>query len=328
MKEITSAEQIRETANSFRESRILLSAFELKIFTILDKHMMSSEEVSEKIKTDRRATNRLMNALCGMGLLRKVKKKFYNNDLSSKYLVEGKPDFMGNLYHTNHLWNTWNYLTNSVKKGSSFTGDQNKEEKENWVESFIAAMHYRGVKQAKLIAMMIDLSNTKKMLDIGGGSAAFSMEFVKRNPAIKATVLDLPHVIPLTKKYVEQEGLINNFEFIEGNYLSKDFGSGYDIILLSAIVHINSYEQNKSIINKCADALNPNGVVIINDFIMNEDRTQPYHGAIFSLNMLVGTLNGDTYTEEEMREWFKSAGFSKVERKKTSFASDLVIGIK
>ena len=290
--------------------------------------MISSEDLSKIINTDSRATNRLMNALCGMGLLRKVKDKFYNTDISSKYLVEGKPDFMGNLYHTNHLWNTWNYLTGSVKEGSSFAGDQNKKEKEEWVDSFIAAMHYRGIKQAKLIAMMIDLSNSKKILDVGGGSAAFSMEIVKRNPAIKATVLDLPHVIPLTKNYVEQEGLINNFDFIEGNYLSQDFGKDYDIILLSAIVHINSYEQNKMIIRKCADALNQNGIVIINDFIMNEDRTQPYHGAIFSINMLVGTASGDTYTEEEMKEWFKSAGFSKIERKKTSFASDLMIGTK
>ncbi len=328
MKEIISAEQIRETAYSFQESRILLTAFELRIFTILDKHMISSEEVSKKINTDNRATNRLLNALCGMGLLRKVKDKFYNTDLSSKYLVEGKPDFMGNLYHTNHLWNTWNYLTDSVKKGSSFAGDQNKKEKEEWVDSFIAAMHYRGVKQAKLIAMMIDLSNTKKMLDIGGGSAAFSMELVKRSPSIKAVVLDLPHVIPLTKKYVEQEGLSDNFNFIEGNYLNSDFGSGYDLILLSAIIHINSYEQNKMIIKKCADALNKNGMVIINDFIMSDDRTQPYHGAIFSLNMLVGTESGDTYTENEITEWFKSTGFSKIDRKKTSFASDLIIGIK
>lgn len=327
MKEIISVEQIRETAYSFQESRILLTSFELKIFTILDKHMMSAKEVSNKIDSDNRATDRLLNALCGMGLLRKVKEKFYNTDLSSKYLVEGKPDFMGNLYHTNHLWNTWNYLTDSVKKGSSFAGDQNKKEKEGWVDSFIAAMHYRGVKQAKLLAMMIDLSNTKNILDIGGGSAAFSMEIVKRNPSIKVAVLDLPHVIPLTKKYVEREGLTNNFNFIEGNYLSCDFGSGYDIIILSAIVHINSYEQNKMIIKKCADSLKPGGMVIINDFIMNDDRTKPYHGAIFSLNMLVGTESGDTYTENEIIEWFKSAGFSKTERKKTSFASDLIIGI-
>lgn len=328
MEEIKSPENIRDIANAFRASRVLLTAFELKIFTVLDKHMMTSEEVSQKLNTDTRATDRLMNALCGMGILKKVKGKFYNSDLSSKYLVENKPEFMGNLYHTNHLWNTWSFLTESVKQGSSFKGDQNKKEKDNWVEAFIGAMHYRGVNQGKILSMMIDLTNVKKMLDVGGGSAAFSMEIVKKNPSIKATVLDLPHVIPLTKKYVSEAGLLNNFNFIEGDYLTKDFGSDYDLILLSAIIHINSYEQNKMLIKKCADALNKNGMIVISDFIMNDDRTQPVHGALFSINMLVGTANGDTYTEKEMREWFESAGSSKIERKNTAFGSDLMIGIK
>jgi len=328
MKEIKSPEDIRVLANSFRLSRVLLSAFELKIFTVLDKQMMTSDEISGKLDTDNRATDRILNALCGMGLLKKIKGKFYNTELSSKYLVEGKPEFLGNLYHTNHLWNTWSYLTDSVKKGSSFKGDQNKEEKTRWVEAFIGAMHYRGVNQGRILSMMIDLSGVKKMLDVGGGSAAFSIEFVKKNPSMITVLLDLPHVIPLTKKYVAEAGLLDNFNFLEGDYLTKDFESSYDLIFLSAIVHINSFEQNKMLIKKCADALNKNGMIIISDFIMNEDRTQPSQGALFSINMLVGTVSGDTYTEKEMREWFESAGISKIERKNTSFGSDLMIGIK
>jgi 2-polyprenyl-3-methyl-5-hydroxy-6-metoxy-1,4-benzoquinol methylase len=328
MQEIKSSEELRLLANAFRESRLLLSAIELKVFSVLDKHMMTSEEVAKKINANSKATDRLMNALCGFELLKKVKGKFYNSDLSAKYLVEGKPEFMGNLYHTNNLWNSWSNLTDSVVKGASVGGDQNKQEKNDWVESFISAMHYRGVHQGKILSMMIDLANIKSILDVGGGSAAFSMEIVKKNSAITATILDLPHVIPLTKKYVDEAGLINNFGFIEGNYLTKDFSGPYDLILLSAIVHINSYEQNKMLIKKCADSLNKNGMIIINDFVMNEDRTQPAYGALFSLNMLVGTECGDTYTEGEMREWFESAGLTKIERKNTSFGSDLMMGIK
>ncbi|HVO72784.1 MAG TPA: methyltransferase [Ignavibacteriaceae bacterium] len=328
MKEIISPENIRELANSFRESRILLTAFELKIFTVLDKHMLPSADVSKLINTDDRAVDRLMNALAAMGFLKKVKGKFYNSDLTSKFLVEGKPDFMGNLYHTNHLWNTWSHLTDSVINGSSFSGDQNKREKEEWVEAFIGAMHYRGVQQGKILACMVNLSGIKTMLDVGGGSAAFSMEIVKKNPSIAAVVLDLPHVIPLTKKYVSEAGLADKFHFIEGNYLKKDFEGKYDLILLSAIVHINSYDQNKILIKKCADALNENGMIIINDYVMNEERTSPYHGALFSINMLVGTESGDTYTEKEIMEWFESAGLSKIEKKNTSFGTALMIGLK
>lgn len=328
MEEITTAQDIRNVAYSFRESRVLLTAFELKIFTVLGEHSMSSEEIAKIIEADIRATDRLMNALCSMNLNEKIDGKFRNTNVSSKFLVEGKSEFMGGLYHTNHLWNSWNHLTDSVKKGTTQLGDQNKKEKEDWVESFIAAMHYRGVNQAKQLSKMIDLSKTRKILDIGGGSAAFSMEFVKINPSIKAVVLDLPHVIPVTKRYVAQEGLTDNFNFIEGNYLTTELGDGYDLILLSAIVHINNYEQNKNLIMKCVDALNDNGIIIISDFVMNEDRLKPQHGTFFSLNMLVGTQSGDTYTEGEIKEWLIEAGFSKIERKNTGYTSDLIIGIK
>ena len=328
MSEIKSSEDIRQMANAFRESRVLLSAVELNIFTVLDSHLMTSEVVSNKINADHRATDRLMNALCGMGILKKVKSKFYNSDLSTKYLIEGKPDFMGGLFHTNHLWNSWSHLTESIKKGNSVIGNQNKIEKGKWIDAFIGAMHYRGVKQGKILAMMIDLSNTKNILNVGGGSAAFSIEMVKRNPSIKAVVLDLPHIIPLTKKYVELSGFMDNFSFIEGDYHIKDFEGSYDLILLSAIIHINNYDQNKLLFKKCADALNHNGILIINDFIMNENRTEPYAGALFALNMLVGTTNGDTYTEHEITTWFESAGLNNIERKNTSFGSDLMIGMK
>jgi ubiquinone/menaquinone biosynthesis C-methylase UbiE len=328
MNEINSAEEIRELANSFRISRAFLTAFELKIFTVLGTHMMSSDEVAEKIKADSRATNRLMNALCAMGLLKKVHGKFYNSDLSSKYLVEGKTDFMRNLYHTNNLWNNWSNLTGSVIRGTSAVTNKSNSEKDDRVESFIGAMHYRGVNQGKILAMMIDLTNVKTLIDVGGGSAAFAIEIVKKNPAIKAVVLDLPYVIPLTKRYVSEAGFTEKFSFIEGDYLTTDFPGSYDLILLSAIVHINSYEQNKMLIKKCADALNKNGMIIINDFVMSDDRTKPFHGALFSLNMLVGTENGDTYTEKEIREWLESAGLSKIERKNTSFGSDLMIALK
>src|SRR5574340_795354 len=107
-------EEIRALANSFQQSRILLSAVELGIFTVLDKHMLPSKEVAQKINANERATDRLMNALVALGFLRKVRGKFYNSENASQYLVNDKPEFMGGLFHTIGLWNTWGSLTESV----------------------------------------------------------------------------------------------------------------------------------------------------------------------------------------------------------------------
>lgn len=325
--EFLTPDSIRNLANSFQQSRVLLTSIELGIFTVLDKHIMYSEEVAKKIGCNIRAVDRLMNALVALGFLKKIHGKFYNTEASAKYLIKGKPDYMGNLHHTNHLWDSWSTLTESVREGKSvFKKDKSK--KENWRENFISAMHYRAQHEAKIISLMIDLSNVNKMLDVGGGSGAFTYQFMLANDKINGVIFDLPEIIPITKKYAVQYDLINRLEFIEGDYLSDSLGSGYDLILLSAIVHINSYEQNKELIKKCANSLNAGGQIIIRDFIMNDDRTGPANGALFSLNMLVGTECGDTYTENEMKEWFRNSGIEQIIRKDTSFGSNLLIGFK
>ncbi|PKL83693.1 MAG: acetylserotonin O-methyltransferase [Ignavibacteriae bacterium HGW-Ignavibacteriae-3] len=321
-------EEIRALASSFQRSRMLLTAFELDIFTILDKHMLHSKDVAEKIHADERATDRLMNALVALGFLRKVKGKFYNTEGASQFLVKGKSEFMGNLFHTIGLWSTWSSLTESVKSGTSAAERKPSPQGINWLESFIGAMHYRGVKEAKITALLLDFSSVKRILDVGGGSGAFAMEFIKKNPNMTAVIFDLPDVIPITNRYVEMEKMNDKISFLSGDYLADDFGTDYDLIFLSAIVHINGLEENNLLIKKCYDSLNNGGQIVIKDWVMNEDRTEPESGAFFALNMLVGTENGDTYTETEMRKWFANAGINKVERKDTSFGSSLMIGYK
>ncbi len=324
--EFLKPENIRELASSFQTSRIILTAVELDLFSILDKHMLPSAEVAKKIGSDERATDRLMNALVALGFLRKIHGKFYNTESASQYLVRGKPEYMGGLFHTNELWKRWSTLTLAVKKGTSVY--DRSEAAEDWTEFFIAAMHYRAVKEAKIISLMLDLKNVNKMLDIGGGSGAFSMQFIEKNPNMHTVIFDLPSVVPITKKHVETFQFKNNIGYITGDYLEDDFGSGYDLIFLSAIVHINSLDENKLLIKKCSDALNIGGQIIIKDWIMNEDRTSPAGGAFFALNMLVGTQNGDTYTETEMKEWMLNTGIKKIEKKETSFSSSLLICTK
>ncbi|MFC2135260.1 methyltransferase, partial [Bacteroidota bacterium] len=229
---------------------------------------------------------------------------------------------------TNHLYKTWGTLTEAVRKGGTVYEKNINERGPQWLEAFIASMHYRGMKQSKILAMMLELDNVKKMLDIGGGSGAFSIGFMNVNKNIRSTILDLTNVIPLSKRYVEKEKLIDKFEFIEGDYHTSDLGSGYDLILLSAIAHINSFDENKQLIKKCADALNPGGQVVVLDQIMNDDRTSPVNGAMFAINMLVGTECGDTYTESEICSWLTDAGLSCIEKKDTSFDSALMLGKK
>ncbi|MDY6968632.1 MAG: methyltransferase [Spirochaetota bacterium] len=323
-----SPEKIMEMALAFQRSRILLTAFELDIFTIIGDKKIYSSDVANALGINEKAINRLMNALCAIDLLIKKDERFSNTPLSSTFLVKGKPAYMAGLMHSIHLWDTWSTLTEAVQEGKSVIDQKLNDRGDEWLSAFISAMHGHAYMQAPGIVALLDLAGVKNVLDIGGGSAAYSMAFVRAKKDIKATVFDLPNVIPLTKKYIDQEGLLYAIQTVEGDYNIDGLGNGFDIIFLSAIIHINSFKENSNLIKKAYKSLNPGGQIVILDFIMDEDRTTPVFGALFSLNMLVSTKCGDTYTESEVKGWLMGAGLTDVYRKDTEAGTSLIIGRK
>jgi cyclopropane fatty-acyl-phospholipid synthase-like methyltransferase len=216
--------------------------------------------------------------------------------------------------HSNQLWKTWSNLTQVVKTGISAHPEEINERGEEWLFPFINAMHDRAKKQAPQQLANIDLSEIKSILDIGGGSGAYSMEFVTKKPEVETTVFDLPNVVPITKKFLDKEGFSDQIKTCAGDYTTDELPKGFDLVFLSAIIHSNSLEINRDLIKKCFNSLNKNGKIVIQDWIMNDDRTQPVSGAIFAINMLVGTEAGDCFTEQEVIEMLNTSGFKNVSR--------------
>ena len=317
-----------EMANAFRISRIILTGYELKIFDLLNEKR-TSVEVSVKLGTEARATDRFLNALVAIGLIDKSNNLFSNTSFSSRFLVRESPAFLGGMAHLLNIWKTWSTLTECVRTGKSVVLENSIENRGNeWREAFIAAMHARAPQQVKDVASLLDLSKTTHILDVGGGSGAFSFEFIRRNNNIKAVVFDLPSIVPITRGYVDREGFSGSVTTMAGDYLKADFGTGYDLIFLSAIIHINSPDENNSLIRRCSAALDKGGQLVILDHIMNDDRTKPEVGAVFALNMLVGTEKGDTYTESEIKSWMVNAGLKEVKRVDSGQGNSLMICTK
>jgi len=327
-KELSSA-SILETVYAFRNARVLLTAYELGVFTAIGDTSKTAAEVAVLIKTNERATDRLMDALCGMGMMKKNGGKFSNTSLSARFLVEGKPDYMAGLMHSVHLWRTWSTLTEAVRIGTTVAQREAVNERGvSWLDAFIAAMHMRAYKQAPALVKLLDLKGVRRVLDVGGGSGAYSMALVRAKKGIHATVFDLPSVVPLTSQYIESEKLADKISTVAGDYEIDSLGTGYDLVFLSAIIHINSIDINKQLVKKAYDALIPSGQLVIQDHIMDEDRTAPLGGALFALNMLVGTQAGDTFTESEVRSWMEEAGFKNVRRKDNPATTGLMMGRK
>ncbi len=322
------ARPILEMANAFQRSRVLLTAYELGLFTVVNDEWKTSAEVAQALETEPRATDRLMNALTALGLLEKRDARFTNSPAAATFLVKGRPEYMAGLAHTAHLWQTWSGLTAAVRTGTGTAGDEVNERGDEWLRAFIGAMHWRAQQMADPIVRLLDLEGVSRVLDVGGGSGAFSMAFVRAGAGIHAVVFDLPNVVALTRNYVASAGYAAQISTITGDYRTDELPGGFDLVFLSAIVHANSFDENRRLMRKCANAVVPGGQVVVLDQIMNEDRTAPLPAAMFALNMLVGTGGGDTYTESEVRGWMEEVGLSNVTRKDTAFNNALVVGRK
>ena len=319
---------LMELARAFQRSRVFLTAYELDVFSAIGDEEKTSEEVANIIGTDPRGTDRLLNALCALELLTKADGKYANSQLAAQSLVKGGPGYQSGLMHTVHLWESWSTLTQAVRHGGTVMQRPTDERGREWLVAFIAAMHARATLEAPFVVGKLDLAGVSRVLDVGGGSGAFSMAFVRAGEGLKATVFDLPNVVPLTQGYIDQEGLSDRIETVTGDYNKDEFGAGFDLAFLSAIIHANSFDQNLNLVKKVSRALNPGGRIVISDFIMDDSRVKPVFGAFFALNMLTGTPGGDTYTESEIKGWMEEAGIAFNERKDLGRGNGLMIGRK
>jgi predicted O-methyltransferase YrrM len=145
-------------------------------------------------------------------------------------------------------------------------------------------------------------------------------------PKARATIFDLPEVIPMARALMRQTGLADRVRLVGGDLDSDELPGGADLAWISAIVHMYSRAQNRDLFGRTFRALVPGGRVLIRDVVVDETRTRPVSGAMFALNMLVGTEGGGTFTFQELREDLESAGFTDIKLLRKGEGMDSVVG--
>jgi len=299
--------EIREIWSGFQASRVLITANNLKIFDHLKKQK-TADEIAHKLKGDRRATEILLDALAGLGLLRKQQGRYKNAVIASRLLVSGSSYYQGDIIkHTDSLWDRWQDLDKIVKTGKPSQKSRNHE-------AFILGMHNLAVLRAKEIVREIGLTGIKKALDLGGGPGTYAIEMASNGVIV--TLFDLPETVEIARGIVSRSEARNrNIKFIGGDFLRDEIGDGYDLVLVSQILHMFSDKVNIGLLKKCRKALRDNGKVVVQDFFINKARTQPVSSSLFAINMLVNTDGGRTYSPSEIKGWLLKAGFRTIRKK-------------
>jgi len=321
----TLPDRLDQMIRGFMPSRCILTALELDIFTAVGE-AANAEQIGTKIHANARAAGMLLNALVALGLLSKSGDDYKNTPESARFFVQGSKDNHRNgLLHTANIWHRWSTLTEVVRSGTRVP--TSRDDNPEWTRNFIAGMQRHAKDRAPLVVKALGTAGVRRILDLGGGSGAYSIAFAKACPDAQCEILDVPEVVPLTAEYVRQAGVSTQVSLRPGDMLQDDFGSGYDIIMLNAICHMFSEEQNRDIFRRAHQALAPNGRLVVQDFILNPEKTGPQHAALFSLNMLVNTDAGASYSEFEYTHWMKAAGFTEVCRINLPGPSSLIVGL-
>jgi SAM-dependent methyltransferase len=306
-------EIILRMAQGFMECRILHTAAELDLFTRLSNAPMSAHEVAGSISGDERALSMVLDALGAMGLLVKQGQKYQCESSVSQLLSKNSPQtVLPMVLHMASLTKRWARLTDIIKGLGEAKEDFDFSRDAEELRAFIGAMHAIGAPLAKQIVAAVDAGSARALLDVGCGSGTYSIAFLRAVPEMKATLFDLPDVIEMARERLKNEGLLNRTTLITGSFYHQEFPEGHDLVLISAIIHSNSAEENLELYKKSFRALNRGGRILVRDHVMSPDRTCPRDGAIFAINMLVGTPGGGSYTFQEIESGLSQAGFTRI----------------
>lgn len=320
-------EELEALFRGYQPARVALTAVELDLFSAVGSGATAAE-VAASTGASLRGVEPLLNALVALGLLHKDGDRFSCGSSAGTFLRAGAPhDARGALMHTANLWTRWSTLTEAVRQGTSVGHVEIAERGQEWTEAFIAAMHRNASARAPVVIAALDLTGVRRILDLGGGSGAYAAAFSRAQPQARVTVFDLPTVTPLTRKYLDLSGVGDRVDTVDGDLRVDPLGEGWDLVFISAICHINGPDENVAMLEKVRAALRPGGSVVIQDFVLGADKTSPRAGALFALNMLVGTEGGGAYSAEEYVEWLARVGFREARTIALPGPTDLVTAL-
>lgn len=308
-----SAEEIQETSSSFQRACVLSAAAELNVFSCLHDKPMTADAVARELASDLRATTILLDALAALELLTKQ-----GDDYSvPEYLAELLSDksaknILPMIRHRANCLSRWAQLARVTQSGKSAERFASIRGEAADQAAFIGAMHNFSQPFAAEVVGRLKPLKFSRLLDIGGASGTWTMAFLDAVPDARATLFDLPVVVPMAERRLSDAGLADKVTLVAGDYNTDELPAGADLAWLGAICHQNSRRQNRELFARIHKALADDGAVVIRDIVMDPSHTSPAGGALFAVNMLVATEEGGTYTFDEYSEDLRGAGFGEV----------------
>jgi hypothetical protein len=307
---------ILQVATGFWASQALLTAVELRVFTLLFGGAKSSAELATEMQVDAPALEALLDANCALGFLQRHGERYRNSEVSNAFLVEGSPGSYVDLvrFMRDPLFGVWQALRDTVRNGESPipAGEMDATE-----VALARAFHNGAYATTMRVAEILDLefSGYSRMIEMGGHSGAGSLCLARRYPQLGATILDRPPFQPLAEELIQASKLEDRVRFQPGNPDEGSPGADVDLVLLPHVLSRRSRAAIPDILTAVRQSLRSGGALIVTEFLLEDSKAEPREAALFRLNVVAsyGPKNAGSLTRSELYGLLRDAGFTNVD---------------
>ena len=308
--------EISAITYGFMASKALFSALEFDVFTHIAQGADSTSALAAVTGVAENRLLTLLAALKSVGLVSEAGGRLINAPATSRYLVAGAPgDFRDYVRYVNGAfgYESFRHLDEALR------GDRIFPDK-GWYEGlvyeggiggerFSSAQHTGSLGPARLMAKRVDLKDRRKLLDVGGGSGAYSIAFCGANPQLSATILDFPETVDTAKRYAREAGLADRIAHLEGNAVAVDWPAGHDVILMSYVWSAVGEADIAILAKRAVAALPPAGLLLVHDFMVDDAREGPRFAAWYLLGSMLDNPSAVCLTPAYVDRVLRDVGF-------------------
>ncbi|MBS0524215.1 MAG: methyltransferase domain-containing protein [Proteobacteria bacterium] len=309
--------RLQKIAQAYWESAALMAAVELEVFTAIAHGHDTVAAVARAVGITERNAERLLTALSAMTLLERQQDsrgdRFTNAPDVQRFLVKDGERYAGPwILFTKPRWEAFGKLSEHLRRREESHLGQYTEFTVDDARRYHAATYSIGMGAARLFSRSVDLSGRKLMLDLGGGSGAYSIVATKTFPGLKAIVLDLPPVAEVAREYIAANDATDRVSAMPGDFTRTEFPQGADVVVMAS--NLPQYEPDliRLVVAKAFAAMAPGGEMHLIGETLHDDRRGPLSAALWGLNEAVQGSTGVAHTEGEVKGYLQGAGFTDV----------------
>jgi len=301
-------ERLRSESSYWR-SCILITAAHFDLFGWMGKQEKSSRALAAHFGGHAVGWEMFLNALCGVGLMRKRGDKFRNSAFASRHLSGAGASLLLPNYDA---WNSWGGLASSLMTGNRPSTQKPFISDRAQAKRLLCALDLHAQQIAPYLIEKLPLAGCRTLLDVGGGLGSFVGAFCRHYPHLQGTLVEHPNILSLARRAISDSGLAKRVRVIGLDFTRDALPRGFDCVLLSNVLHAHGVAENRSLLTRLHHCVNARGNLILRDVFMSRDRTAPEWGTLFSVSLLLHTPGGRCYALDEILGWLRQAGFSRI----------------